>query len=121
MVYFSIIRWYSFLLLYTKTFFCLSFNPPFEFLFSSGYNFDFNGRMELAMMNQMPATWCFQFHYNHASECQFFCQGSVYIIALCNMCNRIFLMVIRFCTQFEFDFLHLPLPLKGVKKINCSL
>ena len=28
-------------------------------------------------------------------------------------------MVIRFCTQFEFDFLHLPLTLKGVKKINC--
>jgi len=37
-------------------------------------------------------------------------------------------MVIRFCAQFEFDFLHLPLTLKTcltavrcVKKINCSL
>jgi hypothetical protein len=38
-------------------------------------------------------------------------------------------MVIRFCAQLEFDFdfvelrfatvLHLPLALKGVKKINC--
>jgi hypothetical protein len=30
-------------------------------------------------------------------------------------------MVIRFCTQFEFDFLHLPhiRQLADVKKINC--